>query len=176
MCKLSNSMIVVLTLLVVVAFVPAFNTRAAVQATPTPTPAPARTPSPPPEGNDQRAAALLEQGIDNIEAEDYEQAIEKFDKTIELNPNLAVAYLYRGIAHAGSGNSEQAIADLEHYLELASDAPDREDITSYVESLRTGGVSRTVQAWLISEAFLHNILIASLEKSGQRALFDALGA
>src|SRR5208283_4385691 len=46
------------------------------------------------------------------------EAIEAYNKAIELNPDMARAYLERGNAHLARGNYEQAIKDLSKAIEL----------------------------------------------------------
>ena len=41
----------------------------------------------------------------------YENAIQDFTKAIELNPDFALAYAYRGISYRFLGNITQANAD-----------------------------------------------------------------
>jgi Tfp pilus assembly protein PilF len=104
-------MVLVLSILVVLAFAnfPTPDTRAATQADPTPTPAATRTP---------RAAKLLRQGIENIEAEAYEQAVTNLSEAIALEPGNAEAYSQRGRAYLGQGDLEQAIEDFDKAIEL----------------------------------------------------------
>ena len=60
-------------------------------------------------------------GIFHVERSDFRQAIVDFDRAIELEPNLALAYANRGRAHAELGDFEQAIADLTKALSLTTD-------------------------------------------------------
>lgn len=85
-------------------------------ATGTPPPKPTHTPTPAP--GHTAAADYLQQGITNLEAGNYEQAITDFSQAIELQPDLAEAYNNRGIAYAGSGDLQQAIADYSKAIEL----------------------------------------------------------
>ena len=58
-----------------------------------------------------RAAAYLELG-------EHPQAIEDYDRAIMLDPNLVLAYLYRGYAYSLLGDQRQAIEDFDRALEL----------------------------------------------------------
>ena len=71
----------------------------------------------------QRAEELLVQGIENIEAEDYEQAVENLSEVIALEPDNAEAYYQRGLAYGHLENWEQALADFDTAIELAADDP-----------------------------------------------------
>jgi tetratricopeptide (TPR) repeat protein len=56
----------------------------------------------------------VKMGID----EDFEQAIEEFEKAIELNPLFAEAFLYKGLAEIELQNFDQAIKDFTITIEL----------------------------------------------------------
>jgi tetratricopeptide (TPR) repeat protein len=46
-------------------------------------------------------------------ARDYEQAIEQCNKSIEMDPSFAPAYIYRAMAYEQKGMLDKSIADLE---------------------------------------------------------------
>ena len=48
----------------------------------------------------------------------YDQAISSFNKTIETNPKLAVAYYNRGLAYDNKGLYDQAVSDYTKSIEL----------------------------------------------------------
>ena len=56
----------------------------------------------------------------NVEGENFEGAIAAYDKAIELNPNLPVAYYNRGNAKISLGQTPSAIADYDEALRLNS--------------------------------------------------------
>jgi tetratricopeptide (TPR) repeat protein len=49
---------------------------------------------------------------------DYDEAIKQFDKGIEIDPGIALAYLNRGIAKIGSGDNEGAIEDFDRVMKI----------------------------------------------------------
>ena len=61
-----------------------------------------------------RAGAYLEKGH-------YDQAIADFTKVIELDRDLATAYLMRGVAYTEQGKTAEAISDLELCMALSQD-------------------------------------------------------
>ena len=63
----------------------------------------------------------LEEGLKLYYAKDYSGAIRLYNKAIELNPNLAVAYYLRGVCYQELGNTTQAQADLTRAKELGYD-------------------------------------------------------
>ena len=48
----------------------------------------------------------------------YKQAIEDYDRAIEIKPGYAEAYINRGVAYNGLGNYRQAIEDLNRAIEI----------------------------------------------------------
>lgn len=56
--------------------------------------------------------------------ENYDDALTHYNKAIELDPNLAAAYHYRGVLHALSGNEDGAKADHAKLLELDRELAD----------------------------------------------------
>ena len=53
-----------------------------------------------------------------LEQEKYEQAIQEYDKAIELNPNFAKAYCNRGWSYLSLGEKERAIQDYSKAIAL----------------------------------------------------------
>jgi TolB-like protein/class 3 adenylate cyclase/Tfp pilus assembly protein PilF len=53
----------------------------------------------------------------------YEEGISLFDKAIELDPNLAIAWAWRGLCKGGHGKTDEAIRDLQHALRLSPRDP-----------------------------------------------------
>ena len=50
--------------------------------------------------------SLRKQGPDNFDA-----ALRNYNRAIEIDPNLAEAYMYRGVLHMLMGNEDKALAD-----------------------------------------------------------------
>jgi tetratricopeptide (TPR) repeat protein len=57
-------------------------------------------------------------GLDSIYSGKYQQAINDFNKVIEIYPNFAAAYNYRGAAHYKIENHQQAINDFSKAIEI----------------------------------------------------------
>jgi len=57
-------------------------------------------------------------GIECLEKEDYDGAIENFTKAMKLNPKYSEAYNNRGIAYTAKGNHEKAFEDYNTAIEL----------------------------------------------------------
>ena len=56
----------------------------------------------------------------NLGAGNYSQSIFEYNKAIELNPNNAESYHFRGVAYERQGNFSQAISDYTKSIELDS--------------------------------------------------------
>ncbi|HEY9692995.1 MAG TPA: hypothetical protein V6D15_12355 [Oculatellaceae cyanobacterium] len=49
---------------------------------------------------DSETTLLLQRGKNEFDAENYQSALEKFDRVVEKQPQLAVGYYYRGLVYA----------------------------------------------------------------------------
>ena len=52
---------------------------------------------------------------------EHDQAIAACSKVVELDPDLVMAYLMRGMAYAEQGKTAEAISDLEQCIKLSTD-------------------------------------------------------
>ncbi len=69
-------------------------------------------------GGQSEAEKHSNRGIELIEEGRYEEAIGELDEAIELDADLAVAYVSRGAAHGELGNLQQAIYDYDRAIDL----------------------------------------------------------
>ena len=74
----------------------------------------------------EEAQLHLERGNELADQEQWQAAIDEYEKAIELDPNAA-AYYNRGITYAELGRLELALADYDKAIEL-----DPKDATSYI--------------------------------------------
>jgi tetratricopeptide (TPR) repeat protein len=51
-------------------------------------------------------------GKASLDSESYKDAVTAFDRAIDMNPQYAEAYYYRGLAYGSRGNDEQAVNDI----------------------------------------------------------------
>src|SRR5690606_16285079 len=80
--------------------------------------------TPQPDANPEATATdYVNAGLQAIAERDVEAAIDAFTNAIDLDPDMAVAYLHRGNAYAEAQEAELAIADLDRAIELAPDMP-----------------------------------------------------
>lgn len=68
--------------------------------------------------NDSSVDPMFQVGIDLIQQDRIEPAIEKFNEVIAVKPGFAEAWNKRGDAYAHLRNYDRALADYEHALEL----------------------------------------------------------
>ena len=66
----------------------------------------------------EQALEFTRQGVDAIQKGNIEAAINHYDKAIENNPNLGIAYINRGYAYFIKGNLTQAIKDASKAIEM----------------------------------------------------------
>jgi tetratricopeptide (TPR) repeat protein len=70
---------------------------------------------------DEKAEALIREGVTLYEAEDYDGAIEKYTEAITLKPAFALAYANRGDTYRLKNRYDAALKDLDKALRLNPD-------------------------------------------------------
>lgn len=70
------------------------------------------------EKNYETSAVLFHQGVASLNKGEYEEAIQKYDEAIELNPNHVEFYNNRGLAKKNLGQYQEAIDDYDKAIEL----------------------------------------------------------
>ena len=65
------------------------------------------------------AIEIFNEGVTRFQANDLELALEAFDRALQLDSTLAVAYNGRAIVHALNGDMARAVADSAEALQLA---------------------------------------------------------
>ena len=68
--------------------------------------------------NMKNAFDYYRRGFANVELEKYQEAIENFNKAIELDPNSAAFYSARGLVYVELGKHQEAINDYNKAIEL----------------------------------------------------------
>ncbi len=82
------------------------------------------------------ADAHYTRGIAYSVIQDYEQGINHLSRAIELVPDFASAYQYRGIAFAAMGKQKKAIADLQKAAQLFLKQGNLEEHQTALSTLR----------------------------------------
>ena len=83
-----------------------------------------------------QAIAHNERGRVFLALEEYENALYDFGEAIELDPSLDHVYANRGLAYAELGDTEQAIAELEHFLSVNQNPALTPQIESFLAELK----------------------------------------
>lgn len=68
------------------------------------------------------AAKYWDAGAKCFEENDFEAAIKNFSKVLQLEPELAQAYYYRGLAYANLERRSEAIVDLTYFLRKSKES------------------------------------------------------
>lgn len=71
-----------------------------------------------------------------LQQNDHGRALSVVERLLLLTPGMPTEVRDRGLLHAQLGHLEAALDDLQHYLQLAPDAPDAAVITQYIAALR----------------------------------------
>jgi cytochrome c-type biogenesis protein CcmH/NrfG len=67
--------------------------------------------------------ALRQLGFMSMQTNQFEKAVERFSKIVEINPNESNAYFMLGKAYEGMGNTTEAVTSYQSFVET----DDRED-------------------------------------------------
>ncbi len=85
--------------------------------------------------------AILQRMLYNLKAiyvqqGDYQRALGAVERLLLLSPEATTEVRDRGLLHYQLGHLEAALDDLQHYLQLALDAPDAAAIRRHVAALQ----------------------------------------
>lgn len=61
-------------------------------------------------------------------------SVAHFDRTLQLSPDMAYAYFYRGMSQDRAGRKDLLVADMERFLRLAPEAPEAERARAIVRA------------------------------------------
>lgn len=79
--------------------------------------------------------AQLNLGFLSMKSGQYEKAIERFKKVLEINPGRIDMYVYVGEAYVRAGDKTQAIANLKIFKNLSNDQQMIKDVDDYIATL-----------------------------------------
>jgi len=86
--------------------------------------------------DEKNAEALYQKGVVYGYQNDKNNAIECFEKCLEIMPDHAYAHYQVGLAYYHSNRPDLAIVHLEKFLELAAEAPEAEQVRNLLNFLR----------------------------------------
>ncbi|MBL0341448.1 MAG: tetratricopeptide repeat protein [Bacteroidetes bacterium] len=67
----------------------------------------------------------------------FDKAIERFNKVLEINPGRIDMHVYVGEAYVRLGNKEKAIENLKIFKNLSNDQQMIKDVDDYIATLET---------------------------------------
>jgi tetratricopeptide (TPR) repeat protein len=82
------------------------------------------------------AEAHYQLGLVQARRQDWRAAAQAFDRAAELNPALAYAHYYGGLAHYRSNRPDQMAIHFDHFLRLAPEAPERPEVQQIMKTVR----------------------------------------
>jgi tetratricopeptide (TPR) repeat protein len=78
---------------------------------------------------------MLNVGIKLYNEKDLNGALERFNKVVQDNPDLANAYYYRGLTYLGLNKTAEAKADFQKLLALEPNNPNADEVREFLKSL-----------------------------------------
>ena len=81
------------------------------------------------------AEEYLDSGLEKYNVKNYYQAIEDYDRSIELNPEYALAYFNRGLVYKILRNKKKAIFDFLKVIEIGTDADNLKSAEVFLKEL-----------------------------------------
>jgi tetratricopeptide (TPR) repeat protein len=88
-----------------------------------------------PAGSKVDPNSLLNLGIKLYNEKDLTGALDKFDRVVKDNPELATAYYYRGLTYLALNKSAEAKTDFQKLLELEPNHPNAEEVREFIKAL-----------------------------------------
>ena len=79
--------------------------------------------------------AQLNLGFFSIKSGQYDKAIERFNKVLQIKPGYIEAYLFLADAYEKTENKAKAIESLEKYVSLSKDDSNKQEIQNYIHQL-----------------------------------------
>lgn len=77
--------------------------------------------------------AQIALGKFSIRSNQFEKAIYRFNRVLQIDPSYKEAYLYLAQSYEGKGNKQQAIANLKKYRTFAPDSAIKAEIDRYIK-------------------------------------------
>lgn len=124
----------------------------------------------------------LDEGIYDIQAGNFESAIEKITKSIELKNDFEISYFYRAVAHQALKNSNEAILDYTKAIKLNDKMTDAYYNRAYIllasdnasDSKIENIISDLTKALELDENFVDALYAMAAAKKKQQKYHEAL--
>jgi tetratricopeptide (TPR) repeat protein len=88
-------------------------------------------------GDRDELSAAVRAGFESFQVGRFDAAVLAFGRVLELRPTWASAYFNRGLTWQMLGRQEEAVADLQRYLELRPQAEDRQAVLAQIQTLHS---------------------------------------
>ncbi|HEX7182009.1 MAG TPA: tetratricopeptide repeat protein [Thermoanaerobaculia bacterium] len=88
-----------------------------------------------PQGTTVDPNSLLNLGIKLFNEKNLQGALEKFDRVVKENPNIAEAYYFRGLTYLGLNKAAEAKADFQKLVELDPNSQYAAEAKEFIKSL-----------------------------------------
>lgn len=88
------------------------------------------------EESPENTKILLHLGVFAVQSGQYDKALERFNKVLEINPDLAETYYYMGHTFANKNDHLQAITYFEKYKTLIDDKNAIKEVESIISNLK----------------------------------------
>ncbi len=75
-------------------------------------------------------------GVTRFYQQNWQQASDLLSAALEKNPEIALAYYYRGLAYAKLGRKDLLHGDLDHFVKMAPNAPEAANARQILSSFR----------------------------------------
>jgi Tfp pilus assembly protein PilF len=72
----------------------------------------------------------------SVKSQQWDKAIKRFDKVLEIDPLYIEAYLHLADAYEQQGQTNKTIEMLEKYASLTEDAMAKQEVLKYIEQLK----------------------------------------
>ena len=84
--------------------------------------------------------ALLNLGFLSVKSGQFDKALERFNKVLQINPSRIDMYVFIGQTYVQMGNNNEAIKSFETYKSLSNNTKAIAEIDSYIKELQTKAV------------------------------------
>jgi tetratricopeptide (TPR) repeat protein len=84
----------------------------------------------------QHENAHLNLGFLSMKSGQFEKALERFQKVLQINPARIDMHIYMGEAYVRMGNTDKAIENFEIFKNLSNDQQMIKDVDAYIASIK----------------------------------------
>ena len=87
--------------------------------------------------NPDHENAQLNLGFLSLKSNQFDKALERFDKVLVINPEHIDAHLFKGQVYVQKGDKQKAIENFEKFNTLSTDIPRIQEVNKYIEMLKS---------------------------------------